>query len=231
MTNTIVKFPITTQATEALMLIFKTQGVVGETKDLFEISVNNSEYTIQIMPSLYSDKNILVFKEFSGLFPTDGRLADLYINGRLAPINNAEISLNQWTSLIIKFRITASSEGNNYFSVKGVTKTNVSLFSSFGLPLEFKKESVTFNTWDDIDDVTWNEYYASNIWLNVFASIIDVSSFAGIGSLWKTFLGRNVVGQQEEEFFSNENSILQTGQYRYRTYLSTKRESLYQNPA
>lgn len=231
MTDTIVKFPIATQETEAIMVIFKTQGVVGEAKDLFEISVNNSEYTIQISPSLYADKNILVFKEFSGLFPTDGRLADLYINGILAPINNAEISLNQWTSLIIKFRIAASSDSVSYFSVRGVTKTNVSLFSSYGLPLESKKESITYKTWDDVDDGIWDDYYTSNIWLSVFATIVDVSSFAGVGNLWETFLGRNVVVQQEEEFFSDENSILQTGQYQYKTYLSTKRESIYQNPA
>ena len=230
-TDTLVKFPISTQATEAIMVIFKTQGVVDETKTIFEISVNNSEYSIEITPSADSNKNTLVFKEFSGLFPTDGRLADLYINGKLAPINNAEISLNEWTSLIIKFRIAASADSSSYFSVRGVTKTNVSLFSSYGLPLESKKESVTYNTWDDIDDITWNDYYDSNIWLNVFASIVDVSSFSGVGRLWETFLGRNVVVQQEEEFFSDENSILQTGQYRYKTYLNTKRQSLYQNPA
>lgn len=231
MTNTVVKFPIAKQSTEAIMLVFKTQGVVGETKDIFEISVNNSEYTIQITPSLNTDKNILLFKEFAGLYTTDGRLADLYINGRLAPINEAEIPLNQWTSLIIRFKKPSSSDSISYFSVNGVTKTNVSLFSSYSLPLESKKESTTYNAWEDIDNVNWNNYSSSDTWLDVFASITDVSSSSGIGSIWETFLGRNVVIQQADEFSTDDNAILQTGQYHYKTYLPTITESSYQNPA
>jgi hypothetical protein len=231
MSNTIVKFPISTQSTEALMVVFKTQGVAGELKDIFEISVNNSEYIIRIGPSLNTNKNILTLTEFNGLYSTEGRIAELYVNGRLAPINNAEIPLNQWTSLIIRFLNPVSSDSLSYFSVKGVTKTNISLFSSYSLPLETSKELAIYNSWDEIDNVNWNNYSSSDTWIDVFASILDVSSSSGIGSLWETFLGRNIVVQQVEEFSIDDDSILETGEYQYKTYLATKKESLYQNPA
>jgi hypothetical protein len=150
------------------------------------------------VPSLDPNKNILVLGEFGGLYSTEGRIADLYINGRLAPINSAEIPLNHWTSLIIRFRTPVSSDSLSYFSVKGVTKTNISLFSSYSLPLETLKESTVYNSWDEVDNANWNNYSSSDTWIDVFASIIDVSSFSGIGNLWETFLGRNVVVQQVE---------------------------------
>jgi hypothetical protein len=231
MSKTVIKFPIAQQSTEAIMIIFKTQGIQEGAENIFEMSINNSEYFVEIVPTEDTKKNKLLLKEFGGLFTTEGRLANIYINGILAPINNAEVSLNEWTSLIIRFRSSASSDSVSYFSVNGVTKTNISLFSSYSLPLETKGESIISNSWAVIDNEDWQYYSDSKTWSEVFASIKDIQSFSGIGSVWETFLGTNKIAQQQGAFEVDEEPFLKTSQYQYKTYFSTTKESIYQSPA
>jgi hypothetical protein len=233
MAGTELKFPIVSKSIKSIMMVFKTAGLEGNsTTDLFEIAANNSKYKVRISRNtmLANTKNVITITEFDGLGPTDGRVANLYINGKLAPINNAQITINQWTNLIIDFIYPASSNSSNYVTVYGNTSTSVSMLSSYSLPLEAKKESISYNFWDDTNNVNWYNYSSQNTWENVFASISSLDTVNTVNTNWKTFLNADII-RQSSELTLEDDLPLQLGGYEYKTFASTTKKSIYRSPA
>lgn len=232
MADTIVKLPLpATSPIKAIMLVFKTEGVATGSQDFLTIPVNGRSYQVSLSAKGGdSSRNIISLLE-NGLYSTDGREATMYVNGKKAPINRAEISLKEWTSLIIQF-VTSASFYDNGVSVIGTVKTTIGVFSSYSEPIDAKKESVVYNFWDDINNVNWNNYYSNgDYWQDVFAEITDISAKIAIDTIWDTFLGRNIIVQTPDVLTADSIIPLQMGNYEYETYSSISKESIFRSPA
>lgn len=218
-------------AIKSIMIVFKTEGVISGSETLFSTTLNNKTYSIKMSAkSGDSTKNILNLVE-SNILNTDGREGILYINGKQAPLNQAEISLKEWTSLIIQFKKPETSS-NSEVLVLGTSKTTIGVFSSYSQPIDAQRESVVYNFWEDINNLQWSSYYVNNdYWENILAEITDISSGVGTDTIWDTFLGRNNIVQVPGVISTDETILLQMGNYQYETYSDTIKQSIYRSPA
>lgn len=221
MPSSVLKLQMSNQSTQAVMLVLKTTGVSTGSSQLLETQVNNNTYSIYVSPGTISGKNKVLLYENSNPFSGVYEPAKLYINGKMAPINSAEISLNQWTSLIINFNNPAESSNNtqNYMKILGDVDTNIAIFSSYCLSTSTLKESVIYKYWDDIDNATWYSY-SSNTWKDVFGTFTDLSASSGVNNIWDTFLNRNIITQNKDLLSLNDIIPLTMGNYKYETAVS-----------
>ncbi len=212
------------------MVVFKVDGSIPISKNLFEISTNNSKFEINIVEN--AQKYNISAYEVGTPYNNDNRNIDIYVNGKLTPINQAFIAKNEWVSVIFKFSKTATSDSTSYFVAYGsTTSLNISIFSSYSQSIDSKRESIVYNFWGDIDSTNWYNYQTSYTWQTVFGTTNDLSASIGVNTIWDTFLNRNNISQTKSQLTLDDIIPLNMGQYQYETYSSIVKQSIYRSPA
>lgn len=234
---------------KSILVFFKSSGNVYSTNiantSIFNMFINGTSYSIRTK-AIENKPNINVLSVYSGSISNQQqqetetkKTVNLYINSKLAPLNNAEYTINTWNALIIEFinpKTTTGSGGfftlNAYPSATALT-TNISNFAFFSTSQEQTVESVVYNYWEDINNENWYNYTttAPTTWGGLLSTTTSIKSNLSAVDIWNNILGRNVVTAITTNAQTTDDLLpLQLGQYQYKTYIDIAKKTIVQSP-
>ena len=230
---------------KSIMFFFKTSGYTGGTisSTVFTIKANGKFYRLRFRPitGKPNKNSISVFVNTTlsatPLLETEKKKSvNLYQNKILAPFDNFEFDLNQWTFIILEF-LNPLAAADSYFEITNGTAgvvTNVSNFSYYSLNAAEQVQYVNYNTWGDIDNVNWYNYTSNSLtWANVFATITNSRSSGSVTDIWNSYFGLSTVLPTNNATIAetvDDIIPLQFGNYEYKTYQDIVKVSKIQSP-
>lgn len=233
---------------KSILVFFKSSGnvyPVVSTTPIFTMSINGRSYSIRTK-AVENKPNINVLSVFSGPLSSSiqqetetKKTVNLYINSKLAPLNNAEYTINTWNALIIEFiNPTTTTGSNGFFTLNGYASattltTNISNFAFFSTSQEQTVESIVYNYWEDVNNENWYNYTttAPTTWGGLLSITTSIKSNLSAVDIWNNILGRNIVTAITTNAQTTDDLLpLQLGQYQYKTYIDIAKKTIVQSP-
>lgn len=232
---------------KSILVFFKSSGNVYpdiSNTTIFTMSIGGRSYSIRTK-AVQDKPSINVLSVFSGPLSSSvqqeteiKKTVNLYINSKLAPLNNAEYTVNTWNALIIEFiKPTTTTGSNGFFTLNGYASatltTNISNFAFFSTSQEQTVESIVYNYWEDVNNENWYNYTttAPTTWGGLLSITTSIKSNLSAVDIWNNILGRNIVTAITTNAQTTDDLLpLQLGQYQYKTYIDIAKKTIVQSP-